>query len=492
MTATRRLVFALVALLLAIGVHAQEIRFTLLQLNDLYEITSINGGKEGGLARVASLKNQLARQNRHVYTVLAGDVLSPSVIGTAVVNGHPIAGAQMVGVLNAMGLDYATFGNHEFDLTEEQLQQRIRDSRFAWFSGNVRQANGETFPGVRQNVVFTVEDENGASVRVGLIGLTLDQNKKPWVKYNDPLQAAREQVTNLRSQGVNIVIAVTHQTFSEDAHLAEQVPGIDLILGGHEHENLKIFRGPNFTPILKADANARSVYVHELIYDTVHNTLSIISRLVHITDQLAEDPDVAKVAKEWTDKAFAAFRANGFDPEAVVANAPENLNGKEAAIRNHSTNLTDAIAAALLHAFPQTDAAVYNSGSIRIDDDLPAGPIRQYDILRVLPFGGSTVLAEMKGELLSKVLDIGQSNHGAGGFLLTADISGAPGAWSIHGQPIDPNKMYKIATSDFLLTGGERNLEFLTKSNPGVGQVTNGKDLRFAVIQEFQKRWPKQ
>jgi 5'-nucleotidase len=492
MTAARRLLLVLFALFLTVGLHAQEIHFTVLQLNDLYEITPINGGKEGGLARVATLRNQLARQNRHVYTVLAGDALSPSVIGTAMVNGRPIAGAQMVSVLNAMGLDYATFGNHEFDLSEEQLQQRIRDSRFAWFSGNVRQANGETFPGVRQNVVFTVEDENGALVRVGLIGLTLDQNKKPWVKYMDPVQTAREQVTNLRSQGVNIVIAVTHQTFAEDAHLAEQVPGIDLILGGHEHENLKLFRGPRFTPILKADANARSAYVHELTYDTAHNRLSVNSRLVHITDQLAEDPDVAKVAKDWTDKAFAAFRANGFDPEAVVATAPETLNGKEAAIRNHSTNLTDAIAAAFLNTFPRADAAIYNSGSIRIDDDLPAGPIRQYDILRVLPFGGLTTLAEMKGDLLSKVLDVGQSNHGSGGFLLTANISGGPGAWTVQGKPIEANKTYKIAMSDFLLTGGERNLEFLTKNNPGVGQVTSGKDLRFAVIQEFQKRWPKQ
>jgi 5'-nucleotidase len=492
MTAVRRWSAILVVLFFAVAAFAQDIHITLLQINDLYEIAPINGGKEGGMARVATLRNELARQNRHTFTILAGDALSPSVIGTAQVNGQPIAGAQMVAMLNAMGLDYATFGNHEFDLTEPQLQQRIRDSRFAWFSGNVRQTDGDPFPGVRQNVVFTVEDDGGAQVRLGLIGVTLDQNKKPWVRYKDPIQTAREQVTNLRSQGVNIVIAVTHQTFAEDARLAEQVPGIDLILGGHEHENVKAFRGPGFTPIYKADANARTVYVHELTYNTQRNSLSINSRLVRITDQLAEDTDVAKIAKDWTNRAYTAFRANGFEPETIIASAPETLNGKESAVRNHPTNLTDAIASAFLHASPQADAAVYNSGSIRIDDDLPAGPVRQYDVLRILPFGGNSVLAEMKGSLLSKVLDIGESNRGIGGYLLTANISGNPGAWLINGQPVDPNKTYKIATSDFLLTGGERNLEFLNKTNPGLLGVTTGKDVRFAVIQEFQKRWPKQ
>jgi len=492
MAAARRWYLILILLCSSALAFAQDIRITLLQVNDLYEIAPINGGKEGGLARLATLRNDLARQNRHTYTILAGDALSPSIISTAMVNGQPIAGAHMVAVLNAMGLDFATFGNHEFDLTEAQLQQRIRDSRFAWFSGNVRKPNGETFPGVRQNVVFTVDDDAGAQVRVGLIGVTLDQNKKPWVKYNDLVQTAREQVTNLRSQGVNIVIAVTHQTFAEDALLAEQVPGIDLILGGHEHENVKAFRGPRFTPIYKADANARSAYVHELTYNTEHNTLAINSRLVRITDQIAQDPDVAKVAKDWTDRAYTAFRSNGFDPDAIVATAPETLNGKESAVRNHATNLTDAIASAFLHEFSDADAAVFNSGSIRVDDDLSAGPIRQYDILRVLPFGGVTTLAELKGSLLSKVLDVGQSNRGVGGYLLTANITGAPGAWLIKGQPIDPARTYKIATSDFLLTGGERNLEFLTKNNPDLGRVTTGKDLRFAVIQEFQKRWPKQ
>jgi 5'-nucleotidase / UDP-sugar diphosphatase len=481
----------LVLLCFAAFANAEEIRITILHVNDLYEITPISGGKEGGMARFATLRAQLLRRNRNTFTVLAGDFLSPSVLGTALYNGQPIAGAQMVSMLNAVGVDYATFGNHEFDVTEQQLQARIRESRFLWFSGNVRNGTGEPFPGVRQNVVLTVEGEHGGHVRIGLIGLTLDETKKPWVQYKDVLQAARDQVTNLRSQGVDVVIAVTHETFVEDKALAEQVPGIDMIIGGHEHENIKAFRGPNFTPILKADANLRSAYVHDLVYDTERHSLEIDSRLARITDAIPENEAVAKLANDWTERAFAAFRKTGFEPNQVIATTNETLQGKESAVRHHATNLTDLIAAAFLHGVPNAEASIFNSGSIRIDDDLPPGPIRQYDVLRVLPFGGNMVLAEMKGTLLTKVLDIGQSNSGSGGYLQTANISRSPqGTWQINGQPIDPNRTYRIATSAFLLTGGEKNLDFLTRANPDVVRVTDGKDQRFALIQEFQNRWP--
>ena len=492
MAALRRYVILTLLFLAAIA-QAEEIRVTLIQINDAHEITPLVGGKEGGIARFATLRSQLLRQNRNTYTILAGDVLSPSILGTAIVNGRPIAGAQMVAMLNAVGLDYATFGNHEFDITEQQLKARIRDSKFLWFSGNVRDTNGDPFPGVRQNVVFTVEGERGDHVRIGLIGLTIDQNKKPWVQYKDVIQTAREQVTNLRSQGVDVVIAVTHQTFAEDKKLVEQVPGIDMVLGGHEHENIRAYRGPNFTPILKADANLRSAYIHELTYDTVHHTLQTASRLARITDAIAEDESVAQLANDWTNRAFAAFRKSGFEPNDVVTTTNQTLEGQESATRNRSTNLTDLIAAAFLRSFPQAEASIYNAGSIRVDDDLPPGPIRQYDILRILPFGGNTVLAEMKGSLLTKVLDIGQSNRGAGGYLQTANISRSPqGTWLIQGQPIELSRTYRIAMSDFLLTGGEKKLEFLTRNNPDVVKVTDGKDIRLALIQEFQKKWGKQ
>jgi 5'-nucleotidase/UDP-sugar diphosphatase len=83
-----------------------------------------------GLARVATLRQELLAENPNTFTVLAGDFLSPSALGTARVDGERLAGKQMVSVLNQMGLDYVTFGNHEFDISEAALRDRIAESTF--------------------------------------------------------------------------------------------------------------------------------------------------------------------------------------------------------------------------------------------------------------------------------------------------------------------------------------------------------------------------
>ncbi|GAB4341326.1 MAG: hypothetical protein OHK0047_32990 [Leptolyngbyaceae cyanobacterium] len=81
-------------------VLAEVVPITLLHLNDIYEITPVEGGKRGGLARVATLRKQLLAKNRHTFTILAGDAFSPSALGTAKVNGERLAGKQMVVVMN--------------------------------------------------------------------------------------------------------------------------------------------------------------------------------------------------------------------------------------------------------------------------------------------------------------------------------------------------------------------------------------------------------
>ena len=470
------------------GRPSQAVRVTLLQLNDVYEIGPVEGGRKGGLARVATLRKRLLAENPHTFTVLAGDFLSPSALGTAKVDGQSLAGRQMVAVLNALGLDLATFGNHEFDLKEDQLLARLGESRFRWTSANVTRTSGGPFPGVSPHEVLTVPGPGG-TLRIGVIGVTLASNPQPFVAYADPQMSFRDELEALQGK-TDVVLGLTHLDFPEDQALAEGIPEVDLILGGHEHENMRAYRGADFTPILKADANARSVYVHRLTWDGARRQLAVDSRMVLVTDQTPEDPEVARVVSEWQDKGFAGFRQQGFEPTEQVAVTTVALDGREAAVRTHPTELTDLLARAFLAEARGAELSIYNGGSIRIDDVLPAGPVTQYDVIRILPFGGKVLTADIKGSLLVRALDQGAANHGTGGYLQTAQVGQAEGGgWLVGGQPVDPGRTYRIAINDYLAAGKEAGLDFL-QPGPDFQVVQENRDQRMAVIDELKREYP--
>ena len=162
------------------------VEFTILHLNDVYEVERPRDQTLGGLSRVAALRGKLLKENPRTYTMFSGDALSPSPIGGAVIDGAELAGRQMVAVLNVMGLDFATFGNHEFDLMKDQLLQRLKESTFTWISSNVTDAVGREFPGVPSELVLRVNDA-GKVVRVGLIGLSIDSTRPDYVRFQDPV-----------------------------------------------------------------------------------------------------------------------------------------------------------------------------------------------------------------------------------------------------------------------------------------------------------------
>src|SRR5713101_5254494 len=97
----RRAVLFFLVLCWCASAAAEDVPITVIQINDVYEISPVEGGKEGGLARLATLRRELARENPRTFLVLAGDAFSPSALGTAVVDGQPLAGAQMIAALNA-------------------------------------------------------------------------------------------------------------------------------------------------------------------------------------------------------------------------------------------------------------------------------------------------------------------------------------------------------------------------------------------------------
>lgn len=417
---------------------------------------------------------------------LGGDYLSPSAIGTAVVDGQPLAGRQMVDVLNAVGLDWATFGNHEFDVPEAAFQARLREQRFRLVSSNVTNASGSAFENVVRSTVITVH-ARGRDLRIGLIGLTIDANRKPWVKYAPPIEAAKAEIARLRASGrLDALVALTHLSLVQDQELAGAIEDIDLVLGGHEHENWALRRGARFTPILKGDSNVRSVVIATLTFDRGDGRPSIADRLEVIDSRLSPDPAVEARAAEWRTKAFDAFRRQGFAPDAVVSTLPEPLDGREATVRNQPGRLTDLITAAMLREARGADVAILNGGSVRIDDVIPPGPVTQYDVIRILPFGGPVTKATLDGSLLAEVLDTGQKNQGTGGYLQTAGVTRTDRGWQIQGKPLNSSGRYVVALTDFLLTGGETNLGFLTRTNQHVHDVQALRDIRQALIDEIK------
>lgn len=472
------------------SVWAETVDIQLLHLNDIYEITPVAGGTIGGLARVATLQNQLLAENPHTFTVLAGDLFSPSALGTAVVDGDRLAGKQTVAVMNQIGLDLATFGNHEFDISEAQFKQRLAESDFQWFSGNVLTATGEPWDNVPPYVIKTIYGEAGTPVRVGFVGVTIPSNPVNYVTYLDPLEQMKQLVAELEPQ-TDIIVALTHLAIQDDHYLAENIPAIDLILGGHEHENIQQWRGADFTPIFKADANARTVYIHNLRYDTAQDQLTIQSHLQPITAAIAPDPETAQEVNYWQQLAFDGFRANGFEPEAVITESPIALDGLESSVRNQPTALTKLIAQSMLTVTPGAELAFFNGGSIRVDDVLPPGPISQYDVIRILPFGGNLATVEIKGATLERILNQGLLNRGTGGYLQTAGVQFIPDnqTWQIGDRPLDAERIYRVAATEFLLSGKEIGLDFLTPDNPDITLIETGKDVRFALIQQLQQEW---
>lgn len=448
-----------------------------LQLNDVYEINPVGGA--GGLARVATLRQRLAGE-APVLTVMAGDFLSPSAMGVAKVDGERIAGAQMIATLNIMGLDVATFGNHEFDLKEPQLLARLEESRFAWVSSNVTHGDAP-FPGVKTRLVREM-----GGVKVGVFSVTLDVKPQPWVKYDtDYIGVARREVAALKAEGATVIIALTHLDLGDDIDLAAAVPDIDMVLGGHEHENWRVDRGIDQTPVRKADANARTVFVHRVFAREGQDRVE--STLVPVTEALPDEPKTAAEAAKWTETVYAAYREGGLDPTASLGVAWTDLDGKESNVRRSSTALTALIA----EAFVTDDcaASVYNSGSIRIDDTIREGmPVTVYDVVRILPFGGGVASADWTGALLTRVLEAGAKNHGKGGWLQYHGIARGESGWTLGGAPIDPGATYRVCTSDFMLTGLEANLGFLKRDGEGISNVRQAEPAQLLLRDALSKK----
>ena len=375
-----------------------------LSINDVYVADTLRDGT-GGLARVATVRNRLADQGKVLF-VLAGDFLSPSLLSKY------YGGRQMVEALNAAKLDYATFGNHEFELPRDTLIARIDASSFRWLSANCTLADGTRFPKVLPWDTVRVSGH-----LVGLFGLTLPGDYRSYVRCSDPDSAALAAADTLTALKADLIVGLTHQNVESDRDLLARDPRIDLILGGHEHEaHDSVVSGRH---VLKADANSRSAQFVTLWGGKGEWRQAV--GLVTIDSRLPDDTATARVTEAWADSLRQRLQA-----ERVVGTAAAPIDARDVVTRNRESAFGGLVADAL-RAGTGAEVALINAGAMRLDDVIPAGPISNYQLESIFLFADETrvVSFPLSGARLREVLEHGVADGsvGKGGFLQVSGLS---------------------------------------------------------------------
>jgi 5'-nucleotidase len=422
---------------------------TFLQLNDVYSLVPIDG--LGGLARVATQKRQLAAAGRRPFMVMAGDFLSPSVASSI------FKGEHMIAALNAAGLDLATLGNHEFDFGDDVLIQRMRESRFEWVVSNVVDATtGQPIGGAAPYLVKTF-----GSLKVGFLGLCLNTDeitpdKLKRSRITDPIAAAGQHLPALKREGAAVIVAVTHLAFATDRELVERYPEIDLVIGGHEH--FLITATENRTLISKAGSDAKTVARID-VSRRPNGTVERFYELLPMTSTIADDPGTAEVIKSYENRLSSEL-------DAVVGVARVPLDGVASHLRTSETNLGNLVADAM-RTEAGSDITILNSGSIRGNRLFPAGPLTRKTLIEIHPFDNVVVKLAMPGRVVLQALNsgVGKLPAAAGmfpqvsGLKATVDASAPAGNRvrdvQVNGQPLQLDRTYTVAISDFTLRGGD-------------------------------------
>ncbi len=454
------------------------VEWTILQLNDVYEMLPLDEKRKGGLARVAHVRQLLLEENSQTYTILSGDFLSPSALSQSKVNGTALNGRQMIASLNTLGVDFVAFGNHEFDLTQSELINRMNESTFSWIASNVFQReNDQPFFRSIQYKMLTINE-----VRILFIGLTIDIDK-PYIRIINQtslIPFVKQFLQSISSIKYDVLIALTHLDLVTDIQLAENLPQIDLILGGHEHEDYFLARGSKYIPITKADANAFTVYIHRCAFNLNTKQFRVYRTLIPITHQIEEEPKTAQIANYWFDLGIQGFEQMGFYPYKTVSCLPSNieLDGRSTSVRNFATLLTNYSCESFLQStsIDGTTIAVFNTGSIRIDD-LLRGKITQYDILRVFPFQDNLFSLSVPGSYLANVLTRSMLAKGSGTFPAFCGINTPDQGktWLVNGIDISTSGLiYNIATITYL-----KNTQFTDPT------ITISKEFNITQTQSF-------
>ena len=424
----------------------------------------------GGLPAIATIAEQTRAEYDNVLILDAGDINT----GRPESNFYESA-PDIIGY-NYIGYDAMTLGNHEFDKPLEVLEAQKNLASFPFLSANVRYADGRL---VAEPYIV----KNLGGIRVGIFGLTTSETPKvtmPTITgsliFEDEVAAARRMVAELAPQ-TDIIIALTHMGLYDENNrgsrrVAAAVDGIDLIIDGHSHSKIDEPVMVNGTPIVqawqwgmyvgKAILTITDGEVVDFSWEPIPVNLKNRSKdaegnsvYTYIDKEIPEDPFLLAALQPYADQVEVLLSEE-------IGTAASLFNNE--AVRTRETGLGNLVADAMLWATKGqgADFAIQNGGGIR--SAIPEGPISKKVIYEVLPFDNSVMTVEMTGREVQTMFDyIPEIPRGSGAFPqvsqgveFTVDFgAGETRNLRINGQPVDPNKVYKVATNSFMAAGGD-------------------------------------
>ncbi|MEQ9812653.1 MAG: 5'-nucleotidase C-terminal domain-containing protein [Azospirillaceae bacterium] len=445
---------SLCALLLATPVLAQDLReaagLTIFHINDIYIIDNF--------PELMTLIEEGSAGDATAIVTVGGDFLSPSLLSGL------DQGQNMITMFNSIGVDYAVFGNHEFDFGPDIAAERIAESEFPWLGTNVLGADGEPFGGSVAYEMF-----EAGPYTVGLFGVLTPETAElsspgENVEITDIYAASEEAVAYLQEQGADVIIALTHLTIADDRALAASIDGIDVILGGHDHDPMSIFE--NGVLIHKSGSDGEFLgTIHLAISESEGRDGPVVdvaptSWEVATTSGVTGEASVQEIVDDFNQLLDEQLGV-------VIGTTETDLVSLRGSVRTEETTFGNLIADAM-RAGVDADIAITNGGGIRGDTTYPAGSeITRRDVLTELPFGNVTVLMELSGadvrtaleNGVSQVEDVAGRFPQVSGLAFTWDPAAAPGSRvvevTVGGEPLDDSATYRLATNDYMAGGGD-------------------------------------
>lgn len=395
-------------------------------------------------------------------------------------------------MMNHLGYDGMTVGNHEFDDGPEVLRGFMDAVEFPVLMSNADVSNEPSLAGVlKKSTIIEVGGE-----KIGLIGATpedTDELASPGdnITFTDPLTAIQGEVDMLTKMGVNKIIVLSHLGHKTDLEIVPQLTGVDIVVEGHSNTFLSNTsdRASGPYPMMIGNTALVSAYAYgkylgelNVVFDDDGNIKSATGEPIVMDGAVAEDPAV---------KARIAEAAAPLEEirQRVVASAAEAIDGDRSNCRARECQMGNLVADAMLDrvADQGVQIAIANGGGIRASID--AGEVTMGEVLTVLPFQNTLATFDITGAVLLEALENGvsQMEEGAGRFAQVAGMSFTvtPGNEAgsrisnvmVGGAPLDLAATYSAVSNNYVRNGGDGYSMFRSAANaydygPDLADVT--------------------